>query len=376
MTRRDRSPETWFVRRGIPHFIHQYSATEDIFTRAAWLLGLVFIVEIVGAANIDWPWWANSLALIGGAAILLGAFAGLNIARGRPPFARPQRIGTPEIAFFVLVPSLLPLVFGGHARAAIGTVALNLGLVGIIYIVTSYALVALTIWAVGKTFQHLWSMLGLFTRALPILLLFFMFLFVNAEAWQITAAINQFGLVTVIGLFFVVAALFVIARLPSELRPLATFSSWDEAIDVARPTGVDITLPTVPIEEIPRPGRKEWGNLGLVVLFNQGAQILTVSLLVGAFFIAFGVLAIDMSVIAEWTGGVHEIGPSLSLAGRRIGLTAELLKVASFLAGFAGLYFSVTLMTDPRFREDFLERTLVEVREAVAVRAIYRAGSL
>ena len=42
MTERDRC-ERWFVRRGLPHLIDDYTATDDIFTRMApFLAGVVF----------------------------------------------------------------------------------------------------------------------------------------------------------------------------------------------------------------------------------------------------------------------------------------------------------------------------------------------
>ena len=48
-----RDTERWFVRRGIPHFIADYSATTDIFTRAAPLLTFLFLAEMFGAINFQ-----------------------------------------------------------------------------------------------------------------------------------------------------------------------------------------------------------------------------------------------------------------------------------------------------------------------------------
>ena len=46
--RPDRSPvEQWFMRRGIPHFIEGYAAGTDILTRAAPVLALVFVIEVI-----------------------------------------------------------------------------------------------------------------------------------------------------------------------------------------------------------------------------------------------------------------------------------------------------------------------------------------
>ena len=38
---RENDVERWFIRRGLPHFIHNYNAAEDVFTRALPILSLV-----------------------------------------------------------------------------------------------------------------------------------------------------------------------------------------------------------------------------------------------------------------------------------------------------------------------------------------------
>ena len=63
--------ERWFLRRGIPHFIEDYSAGEDVFTRALPVLALVLLAQLVGAVNLDWPWWANTGALVGANAVVV-----------------------------------------------------------------------------------------------------------------------------------------------------------------------------------------------------------------------------------------------------------------------------------------------------------------
>ena len=53
-------------------------------------------------------------------------------------------------------------------------------------------------------------------------------------------------------------------------------------------------------------------------------------------------------------------------------ITEQLLRVAGFLATFAGLSFTVYLVTDPTYREEFRTDMASEVREVIAVRAAYR----
>ena len=105
-------------RAGLPLLIEDYSAYEDIFTRAAPLLALVFGFQLLGAVQLDWPLWANALALAGGLSILLGGVAIVNRRRGRRAMSVPDRVGPAELAAFVLIPALLPAVFGGQVASA------------------------------------------------------------------------------------------------------------------------------------------------------------------------------------------------------------------------------------------------------------------
>src|SRR4051794_18823920 len=54
--------ERQFRRAGLPMFVEGFSASTDVFTRAAPVLGLVFVGESLGAGNLDWTRWQNLLA--------------------------------------------------------------------------------------------------------------------------------------------------------------------------------------------------------------------------------------------------------------------------------------------------------------------------
>jgi len=61
----------------------------------------------------------------------------------------------------------------------------------------------------------------------------------------------------------------------------------------------------------------------------------------------------------------------LRALGQRMVLSEELLRVAVFLSSFSSLYFTVVLLTDATYREEFLEEILEDVRGSFAVRAVY-----
>jgi hypothetical protein len=370
--------ERWFLRRGILHFIDRYRASEDVFTRTLPALTLVFLLEVLGAANLEWPWWQNVLALAGGAAVLIGAWALVNRLRGRPWYQRPDTVGPVELAVFVVVPALLPLVFGGQIGSAAATAAANLLLLGAIYLVTSYGLVPMTRWAFGQTVRQVGAVLDLFGRALPLLLLFTVALFINTEVWQVSASLDGFLFWSTIAFFFVAGLAFLLVRLPAELGKLRDQIDGDAVVgasagsplaDVAGRFVAAGRVETVPLS------RRQEGNVLLVLLFSQAVQVLLVTLTIGGFFFAFGLVAIRPEVVGAWLG--DEIGrgelASWEWFGRRIEVTRALLHVAGFLGALSGFYFTVYVITDATYREEFFEQIVGEVRQSLAVRNVYLA---
>jgi len=207
-------------RAGLPLLIEDYSAYEDIFTRAVPLLSLVVTGQLLGAVNKDWPLWANALAVIGALAIVAGGVAMVNQRRGRRPLSIPDRVGPVELAAFVLLPALLPLVFGGQITSALVTAGGNLLLLLLIYLVVGVGLLSILRWAVGRLVGQLAASLKLLTRAVPVLLIFMIVLFINTEMWQVFSDVSDPALLGVIALFMGVGSVFVISRLPREVREL------------------------------------------------------------------------------------------------------------------------------------------------------------
>ena len=80
-----------------------------------------------GAVNFDWSLLANIAAILGGIAVLILAAALVNRARGRSALSVPDQLGKTELAAFVLIPALLPLIFGGQVESAVWTAAGNVG---------------------------------------------------------------------------------------------------------------------------------------------------------------------------------------------------------------------------------------------------------
>ncbi len=368
--------ERWFRSRGIPHFIGGYSAARDVFTRSLPALTLVLVLELVGALNFEWAWWANLGVAAASLGALLGVWAVVNRSRRRPALARPDRVGRTELAIFVLLVPALDLAAGGQVLTSLNTLLGNLALLGLVYLGTSYAVLPITRWAAGRFWQQLGDVVGLFVRAMPLMLLFVTFLFLTTEVWQVAASLDGPFLAVTMALFVAVGVVFVVARIPREVGALAGFESWaDVATLVAGTPAAGLTPPAgVAVGSTPRLGRRQWGNVGLVVLFTQGLQILVVSVMIGAFFVGFGLLTVTPETAALWVGGEVHLLVEWELWGRPVVLTTELLQVAGFLTAFSGFYFTVYVLTDGTYRKEFLEEVLVELRQAFAVRALYLAA--
>jgi hypothetical protein len=343
--------ERRFRRAGLPLLIEDWTAGEDAFARAAPLLGLVFVAELFGAVNLEWSVLANIGAVAGGLALLLGAAGLVNRVRGRPFLARPASLGPPELAVFVLVPALLPLIFGGQLTSALVTAGGNVLLLGFVYGVFGYGLFWVVRWGLGQLPAGLTASLASLTRAVPLLLVFALVLFVNTEMWEVFSGLSV-GILLILGaLLGLLTTGFLAARLPREVDRLVDEAGGGEA------------PPLRPRQRV---------NVALVLFVSHALQVLVVCAGVALFFVVFGALAIGPDVRESWTGSAGEtIGPTLALFGQDVTVTTELLRVAAAIAAFAGLYYAIAVQTDATYREEFLEEVVGDLRDTFRHRADY-----
>src|SRR5215217_4670552 len=212
--------ERQFRRAGLPAFIDDYSASRDVFTRAAPLLTLIFLGEMLGAIDLDWAWYANVAAAVGGLLVLIAAWAVANVVRGRTPYALPRDVGKVELALFVLAPALLPLLFGGQWLSALVTALVNLALLAVIYGVVGYGLLSIVRWVAVRLVGELGASAVRLARAVPLILGGAVILFLTTELWQVFAEIPLAHLLLLAGFFTTLGTVFLAGRLPSEVRRL------------------------------------------------------------------------------------------------------------------------------------------------------------
>jgi hypothetical protein len=257
-----------------------------------------------------------------------------------------------------------------------GSAGFTTGLTVALVIVSLYALRALqtatiTRWAAGRAFASLGLLIPLVTRALPMLLLFITFFFINTEIWMVADAL-EWGVLGGTVLFFGLAAVFfLVARLGEEL---------DQVDDLVEAEEVAVGCVGTPLEgaarELADEGSDlaidaevvglEKANLVLALVIAQAVQVLLLSVAVSLFFMVFGSVAIHDDVIESWIGKPAYY-PVLDGF-----VSTQLAKVAIFLGSFSGLYFTVYAVTDATYRQQFFTEILRELERAVGVRAVYR----
>ena len=316
MTRRPsadpvKATEQWFYGHGLPYFVEAEQRDVD---------------EALGRGR---------LVTLGGTAVLVAAAAGVGIGW------LDRDVSSGVLA----------------AMVAFGAVL-------VVYALVELRVLPILRWALRRTLGSLRLVFPLVTRALPLLLLFITFLFINAEVWEVTSKMDGALLWVVVMLFSALAVVFLLVRLPEEVDRVSHEADEARLPERVRGTPVAEALERIGSARVaPAPLRGlQRANLLLVLLVAQATQVLVLSLAVFAFFIVFGRLIMTRAVIDGWTGEFTRLGWLGSL---------ELYQVSVFLAAFSGLYFTVYAVTDQLYRDQFFTYVSDELERAVGVRTVY-----
>ena len=341
--------ERSFRRAGLPTFIRGYSARQA-FAKALPLLTLVFVLEILNALNFDFEFWTNVGFLAGGIGISLGTIGALNVAREQPFFSVPRRVGPAEMLVFVLVPSLLPRLFGGQVTSAVVTLIGNTLLLGLVYLVLGFGAVSILEWAVRRFVSLFAASLSVLVRALSLLLFFLLVIFFSTETWQIWTLPPVPKFAAAAGLFVFLAAGFLLLRLPQSVRDLEREADLQD-------------------EHLSRPQRV---NVGVVMFLSQFLQVVFVASAVWLFFVVFGSLLVSAGVREAWLGtSGAEVWRIPFFGDTVVVITEQLLRVATGMASFAALYYAVATQLDEAYRDEVVEQIARQLKETFARRAEY-----
>lgn len=266
--------------------------------------------------------------------------------------------------------------FVGDVAVAPATLMTLVGVAVAAFALTTLRARPIASWAVARTLGSLRLLVPLVTRALPLLLLFITFLFINAEVWELSASLDGAVLWITVMLFAALAAGFLWVRLPEELDRADSVISEEALVKACRGTPLEQRAHTWAVEndtdliEVQLElGRYEKANLVLVLVIAQIVQVFLLAVSVFAFFMLFGGIVMTQETQASWTGmdgprDLTDLFPGSNL-------TVELLQVAVFLAAFSGFYFAVSAVSDEAYRDQFFTSVKRELDRAVAVRTLY-----
>lgn len=367
-----RATERWFYRRGLPFFVEDYRSSTDVWTRAVpFLAGALVVMVLLASVYSDDPRLA--IAGLASALILLGIYAIVNVRRGRRWNALPHRVTWPVLAGFVAVPTVVAIVADGSVGAILQAVGLAVLLLVLTWVVIRYAIIPVLTWATRYTFRGISDLYRLATRALPLMLLFITFLFINTEVWQVAGPLVGSRLWAVIGLFAVLGIVFILGRVPAETRLIESTTSTATVVAACERTPLAGVAASVPGLDEPVPlSRRQWANVGLVMTVAQLVQVTLFALVVWAFFVVLGILAIPVELQSLWLDGLTTVTVLWEVGGGH-GVTWELLRTATFLGAFAGFYVTVYTATDSVYRETFYDRIRSDLERSLCVRRVYVA---
>ncbi|MBK5248416.1 MAG: hypothetical protein JJE50_03130, partial [Actinomycetales bacterium] len=167
----------------------------------------------------------------------------------------------------------------------------------------------------------------------------------------------------ILGVFFTLAILAILRiRLRTETREILARARRE----------------TPDAEDLPPLTRAQLANVAAMVGSNQLLQVVVVSLGVGAFFLALGVLTVTPGVMEAWQvtgGGWRE---QVVLFDDTLVVTQTLIRVATAMAMFTGLYYAISMLTDAGYRTEFIDDLAAKMVDVTAHRVRYQrllAGS-
>jgi hypothetical protein len=183
----------------------------------------------------------------------------------------------------------------------------------------------------------------------PLLLFFSLVIFFTTEIWQVFTATGGGIYWMAIGMFVLLGTGFLSVRLPGVVREIQEES----------------TVGTVPLH------RRERLNLAAVALISESLQVLFVSAAVWLFYVVLGTLLVSAAVRGTWLLRPQTVIWDIAWFGERLQVTSQLLRVATGVAAFAGLYYAVAILVDSAHRDQFVDSLSAELRDTFRRRSEY-----
>lgn len=386
--------ERWFARRGLGVLLDDTHLGSHASVRMVpWLLGCFLVVMFALVPGST----SNMLVTVVISLVTaLATWVGGNFARGDRVFARLHRVGFIEMAAFVVVPTVAAAVApyedvavwderisAGDARLLTTTTiaGLQLLLLVVVVAVVQLRLVSVAALLTRQLFTSLSGTATVMARTLPLLLGVVTFFFFTGELWQSVGRLTAGAYLGVVALFVASSTAFLARREHLDVEALGHFSTDDELTDALRTTPLARGAGLYPADDgvahvsvaIPAQCTLSRGQQRTVLLVATLSRLVVATVVAGAvlaFFLVLGVLCVDASVVATWSGHEPSVLAGWSSSVHDYVVTWQHIRVAGFLAVFAGFYYSVVSATDPTLRQGLVDNTADTVRAACAARLV------
>ena len=372
-----RRTETWFARNGLPQFVDDYSSAEHIWTRALPAMVVIAAVQLISALDAAITGVTPALpllTLVVAGLVLLAVGLWSKYRRGYW-FAPSDRVGWPVLVGFLLVgviDDVIETAEGGNVTA--GSIAaalvLQLVLLGIIYVVTRFAMISMFVWGIRQTMRSAGDLYVVATKALPLLLIVLIVLFINTEVWQVSATLDSTLLWASSGLLLLLGLLVTLERTRDQIAALDQASDMHKVRQSCEDSPMAQQAHDLTQAADPRLGRAQKRNLLVAAIATQAIQAALIGLLVWLFFIVFGVIAINASIQQTWIGDLGPVDVFWTVGGDHV-LSRALIRVSTFLGAFAAFYTTVYAATDDVYRASFTDDVGASLQQAVDVRRVY-----
>ncbi|WP_086847206.1 hypothetical protein [Amycolatopsis kentuckyensis] len=373
--------EQWFRRRGLPAVVRGRPARllvrigPAVVFIAAWQVLTALLSAVDGETDADFDRLLESdLFALGYTGLLLSLV--VLPALGSWLTARwvrrklVDRGGTGPAAvlaagFAVVVPVVDWVVEGDSVPLGLLT---QLAILAGLFAAAFVGVGSIVGWALRAAYRQTRLLGELTSRALPLLLLFTVFGFFTTEIWQVGAALPRQRMWLVVGLLALVAVVFLLGMLKDEVTRLTQSRTAPVGLDKLRETPLAAFLADdVPAERLPLT-KLERANMVLVLVLTQVLQTFVLATLVFVFFVVFGIVAVQHSVIKAWIGRDPASG---TLFGIQLPIPQELLQVSLFIAAFSGLYFAASTVTDAKYRSAFFDPLADHLAVSLVARDLY-----
>lgn len=370
--------ERWLRERGLPLIIDRRRRASGLLVRATpMLVGLTLVAlaalfadrAVAGFDSVDEVELTGSVvvwllaALVTAVCAIPAWLLTARLIRGR---TRTTRVITAAVVLVVWF-------FGLAVVGALITSAANLQvswwerIVGLAIVLAMYYFEVPSVarWGAARAWRELSSMGHMIARVLPVLMITMLLVFFTNELWQVMVGSSSARVWAINGF---IAALIVILVVTATVDTLQAETGSRREFDAALLADTPFAGYTGGQTRPLRLG--EQINLAAAPAAIQLVQVAIFVLLLHAFFVSFGSVALTQDLIRTWTG---QASINLHMVGLDWPIDRTLWRVSLLLSTFSGLSFAASNITDDYYKRVFLAPVLDELRVNLAARDAYTA---